>query len=144
MLIFKSMEVVTQFIGHSFSKPLINLSKKLQNASDLNDIDLTTECNRGNDEIGILARSLQELQQKIKSLDKKQKELMEQRRQLEIRMLQAQIHPHFLGNTLSCIASLAKEHKSDEVSSSLQALIHLLRFSITDTNSLVPLGDELA
>jgi len=144
ILVLAVMEVVTQFIGHSFSKPLINLSKKLQNASDLNDIDLTTECNRGNDEIGILARSLQELQQKIKSLDKKQKELMEQRRQLEIRMLQAQIHPHFLGNTLSCIASLAKEHKSDEVSSSLQALIHLLRFSITDTNSLVPLGDELA
>lgn len=64
--------------------------------------------------------------------------------QTELALLQAQIEPHFLFNTLSNILSLI-QHRPEDAQAMLLHLIRLLRTSLAQTRSGdVSLGEELA
>lgn len=136
------MIMVLMLIEIYFSKPIAALANKIRKADSLSEVNLDFEVLRS-DEIGILARVLSEMQQKIESLMEMQEQASENKRKLEIRMLQAQIHPHFLGNTLACIASLVKEHEHAQAYQSITLLIKLLNFSVANTDTLIPLKEEL-
>ncbi len=64
-------------------------------------------------------------------------------RQIEIAMLQAQINPHFLYNTLECIRGQALAAGETDIADTTQALSRLFRYSISMRNDAVPLRDEL-
>lgn len=64
-------------------------------------------------------------------------------RQMEIAMLQAQINPHFLYNTLECIRGQALAAGETDIADTTQALSRLFRYSISMRNDAVPLKDEL-
>ena len=64
-------------------------------------------------------------------------------RQMEIAMLQAQINPHFLYNTLECIRGQALSAGETDIADTTQALSRLFRYSISLRNDAVPLRDEL-
>lgn len=83
------------------------------------------------------------MKEKIKNLIKIQEKNADEKRLLEIKILQAQIHPHFLGNTLACIASLVKNDEKEQGYNSIILLIKLLNYSISNTNQLIPLKDEI-
>ncbi|WP_018526189.1 sensor histidine kinase [Alkalispirochaeta alkalica] len=61
----------------------------------------------------------------------------------ERRALQAQIHPHFLYNTLGSIKSMAKLGDTGAVSSIVTDLGKILRFSLSDTESMVRIDESL-
>lgn len=136
------MIMVLMVIELYFSKPIAALANKIQKAGNLSEVNLDAEAHRS-DEIGILARVLMEMQQKLEDLMAMQEQTSEKKRKLEIRMLQAQIHPHFLGNTLACIASLIKEHDYEQSHQSIILLIKLLNFSVANTDALISLKEEL-
>lgn len=75
------------------------------------------------------------------ALNKVEKEQAEKRR-AEIRMLQAQINPHFLFNTLDSLRFTSMMNNVPVVSEGLAALSHLLRSSILKDNSYTPLQRE--
>lgn len=136
------MIMVLMVIELYFSKPIAALANKIQMAGNLSEVNLDAEAQRS-DEIGILARVLMEMQQKLEDLMEMQEQTSEKKRKLEIRMLQAQIHPHFLGNTLACIASLIKEHDYEQSHQSIILLIKLLNFNVANTDALISLKEEL-
>ncbi len=136
------MIMVLMVIELYFSKPIAALANKIQMAGNLSEVNLDAEAHRS-DEIGILARVLMEMQQKLEDLMEMQEQTSEKKRKLEIRMLQAQIHPHFLGNTLACIASLIKEHDYEQSHQSIILLIKLLNFNVANTDALISLKEEL-
>ena len=74
------------------------------------------------DELGMLSRSYvqitKEMQEMITAIEKNEKE----RRELELNMLQAQINPHFLFNTLNSLRWIAMMSKADSVSEGILAL----------------------
>lgn len=137
-----TMIMILMVIELYFSKPIAALANKIKKAGSLSEVNLDVEVDR-RDEIGILARVLTEMQQKIEDLMVMQEQISENKRKLEIRMLQAQIHPHFLGNTLACIASLVKEHEYEQGYRSITLLIKLLNFSVANTDAHIPLKEEL-
>lgn len=97
---------------------------------------------RRDDEFGELYdgfnRTVVQLQHMMDEQARRQKELNDTR----IRMVQAQLNPHFLYNTLDTIKWVAKEHDIPEIASLSTHLARLLRQSITEAE-FVPLSDEL-
>ena len=136
------LAIVITIFGHHYTKPLTLLAHKLKTTSSPLELSFGNETSR-KDEVGVLANSLQGLIDRVRALVGTQALLAEQQRMLEINTLQAQIRPHFLGNTLACIESLLKEGHWKEVQHSLHALTKLLNYSIARTDAMVPLQDEL-
>ena len=64
-------------------------------------------------------------------------------RESELRLLRAQVNPHFLYNALNAIVAENEAGHPERVSTITHALADYLQFSLEQTNGLHPLGDEL-
>jgi len=91
---------------------------------------------KGNDELTLLAKGFNDLMDKINNLFHRVQ--LEQRRknQAEMRVLQAQIKPHFLFNTLESINVLAIQNEGRKVSEMVYRLASILRISIQDRDEI--------
>jgi two-component system sensor histidine kinase YesM len=67
----------------------------------------------------------------------------ELQRKLEIQMLQSQINPHFLYNTLGSISNVVHLGQLDKVDPVIRSLIAILEYGIKDSSEKVTLRDEL-
>ncbi len=95
------------------------------------------------DEVGRLADSYNSLIDKINSLIKEVYLEKINANELELQMLQSQINPHFLYNTLESISMMATIN-DDEITADMTASLgSILRYSISDLNVPVSLGDEI-
>ena len=61
----------------------------------------------------------------------------------ELHALQAQIHPHFLYNTLQTIQYMALKRKAYEIHAMVQALADIMEYALRGGHHMVPLGKEL-
>jgi two-component system sensor histidine kinase YesM len=94
-------------------------------------------------EFNRLAASFNRMVEQIRNLMDNIYEVQQKKRQAELNALQAQINPHFLYNTLDSLRWLAKIHNIEEIGKIISALENLLRASITKTNDLIPIGEEI-
>ena len=97
---------------------------------------------RGKDELHILAKGFNDLVDQINSLFKQINTKQKQKTQAELRVLQAQIKPHFLFNTLESINVLAIQNEGVKVSEMVHRLGSILRISIQDKEE-IPLDQEI-
>ncbi|MCA0754258.1 histidine kinase [Paenibacillus sp. N4] len=95
------------------------------------------------DEFGVLAQSFNTMVYKIRDLMDNLVQTETSKKHYELKVLQAQIQPHFLYNTLNSISYLAKRGQSDEVDRMIVSLINLMHFHLDKVDELVPLGEEL-
>ena len=115
---------------------------------------------RGNDELGRAARSFNLMQTEIrrtihalekqaemeKSLLEKEVEAAQMQHKLQegrFAQLQSQINPHFLFNTLSTIAALAREEGAPLSEDLVLRLSSFFRYSLESDEKVVPLGREI-
>lgn len=125
----------------SIDRPMNALVKSFGDAARVN--FAVTQSDESRDELGILNQAFNEICAEMReALNKVEKEQAEKRR-AEIRMLQAQINPHFLFNTLDSLLFTSMMNNVPVVSDGLAALSHLLRSSILKDNSYTPLHSEL-
>lgn len=125
----------------SIDRPMNALVKSFGDAARVN--FAVTQSGESRDELGILNQAFNEICAEMReALNKVEKEQAEKRR-AEIRMLQAQINPHFLFNTLDSLRFTSMMNNVPVVSDGLAALSHLLRSSILKDNSYTPLHSEL-
>ena len=125
----------------SIDRPMNALVKSFGDAARVN--FAVTQSDESRDELGILNQAFNEICAEMReALNKVEKEQAEKRR-AEIRMLQAQINPHFLFNTLDSLRFTSMMNNVPVVSDGLAALSHLLRSSILKDNSHTPLHSEL-
>lgn len=61
----------------------------------------------------------------------------------DFKLLQSQINPHFLFNTLNTIAQLAYIEGSEKVAGLVWSLSDLLRYTLKKTEELIPLHEEI-
>ncbi|GCE15485.1 cache domain-containing sensor histidine kinase [Tengunoibacter tsumagoiensis] len=64
-------------------------------------------------------------------------------KEAQLNMLQAQINPHFLYNTLSAISRLAKMGESDKLQKMLLSLARFYRLSLNNGRTIVTVEEEL-
>ena len=83
--------------------------------------------------------TLDELQDAMK----KEKETAAKQRNAEIAVLEAQINPHFLYNTLDTINWMAIEKSEFEISNSITSLAAILRYGLDKSNGIVPVRKEM-
>jgi len=133
--------VAAYFFTSSVAKPVLAL-RALMKRVEQGDLSVRFAGTRG-DELGELGRGFNEMIERIQSLiDQVYAEQMS-KREAELRILQEQIKPHFLYNTLDTIQWMAQEHKVDEVVSMVGALTSLFRIGLSKGKELIPLPDEL-
>ena len=121
----------------SIDRPMNALVKSFGDAARVN--FAVTQSDESRDELGIFNEICAEMREALNKVEKEQAE----KRRAEIRMLQAQINPHFLFNTLDSLRFTSMMNNVPVVSDGLAALSHLLRSSILKDNSYTPLHSEL-
>ncbi|MGG7077967.1 cache domain-containing sensor histidine kinase [Clostridium sardiniense] len=142
MLTFIALTIIlSNYIYKSIYNPINNLVKGMDRAiSGCIGVKLEDD---SNDEIGILSKQFNGLISKINSLLDEIKYEQELKRESEIKMLQAQINPHFLFNTLNTLKWIAVMNEDTSVSNGLGALAKLLRNTIVDSNEFVTIREEI-
>ena len=133
--------LMSVFFASSIARPVIALQSLMKKAEEGN-LGVRFE-GRQNDEIGQLGHSfnamIEELQKLINMVYKEQ----QSKREAELRVLQEQIKPHFLYNTLDTIQWMAQEHGADDIVEVVSALTRLFRIGLSRGKEMVPVRDEL-
>lgn len=95
------------------------------------------------DEIGKLHQSFDAMAERIQHLVNTNYRYQILNRDARLKALESQINPHFLYNTLETVNWRAKALKDDTISNIVQSLAALLRATLSNEKSLVPLNYEL-
>ncbi|CAM3091474.1 sensor histidine kinase [Paenibacillus lupini] len=132
--------ILAVFLSRQFIKPIGLLLKTMSSFSLNKKSPLPTDYKN---EFGTLFQGYEKLMQRIEQLYETLEEKHEQQRAAEIKALQMMINPHFLYNSLDQVNWMAIEADQPQISSMLSHLGQFFRLSLTNTNSLVPLTEEL-
>ncbi|NOU71283.1 HAMP domain-containing protein [Paenibacillus sp. LMG 31458] len=133
--------IVSLVIGYSLYNPL----KRLKHHMQLIQIgDFTTQDTKyPNNEIGDLGVMLNKMASRLQLLMEDLQKSEELKRRNEIRVLQSQINPHLIYNTLNTISVYATLRDYNKIKSMMRSLISILRYSMENYEQLVPLSQEL-
>lgn len=133
--------IALEIIACSIVAPIRKLMLFCQQPVEQRDIELLDD--EGKDELGHLAREMKQMVLQIKHYTEREKQLAEERRNMELQMLQAQINPHFLFNTLNSLKWIAVMSRVPTLADGLSALANLLRNTIVNKDEFVQVEDEL-
>ncbi|MCG7386268.1 sensor histidine kinase [Paenibacillus sp. ACRRY] len=122
--------VATLFISIRITGPLKQLMRYMNQiqAGRLH-VDIRL---KSRDEIGVLARHFRDMMDTVNNLILREYRLEIANKTNQLKALQAQIHPHFLYNTLQSIGTLALQHQGQRVYVLLSSLSKMLRYSMRD------------
>jgi two-component system sensor histidine kinase YesM len=98
---------------------------------------------RNRNEIGQLARTFNNMTRKVNKLINEVYVDKITQKELEVQMLQNQINPHFLYNTLESIHMMAEINEDEETSTMVRALGRILRYGISKKHEKVTVKQEL-
>ena len=129
------------YLSRRFTYPLEKLGEVMQKAEDG---DLNVRMNPdSDDEIGNIGQRFDNMIGKLSdSMDSIQKAEKEQRK-AEMKIMELQLKPHFLYNTLSSIIWLANEGKKDEVIDITKTLASFYRVTLSDGHENIPIKREV-
>ena len=96
-----------------------------------------------NDEIGELFRTFSKMCSRINNLIDKNYRAEITKNIAEIKMLQSQINPHFLFNTLDSVNCMAQINNVPEISRMITALSDIIGQTLSRDSELIPLSKEL-
>ncbi|TFE30582.1 cache domain-containing sensor histidine kinase [Cohnella luojiensis] len=133
--------LISIWLSHRLSKPIKDLQSDMKQVEKGN-FDIQTEIGQMN-EIGQLGRSFNLMVSRTKFLMEEMIHNQENKRKSELLLLQSQINPHFLYNTLDSIVWMAEQKQHEEVVLMTSALAKLFRASITKDRELVPIRVEI-
>lgn len=127
---------------HWVTKPLTNLAQTMKNVNP--DEKIPAFPIRSQDEVGLLFHSFNKLSHRIMRL-KEQVQLNEaMKKEADMLALQAQIHPHFLYNTLSSIHWLSLMSKEKRIADMVGSLSNFLRLSLNKGKDFCTVQQEIA
>lgn len=140
IIIFLLILIMT-LIYKSLYEPLHRLLQSMNAIHELQ-LDVQVE-DKGSDELHEVVENYNGLLVRIQDLVQRLEKEQEEKRNAEIKMLQAQINPHFLFNTLNTLRYLAILNNDKPLSQGIYALAKLLRNTITDSKELVDIEAEI-
>ena len=114
-------------------------SKEWETASDLRSQIRYAE----DDEIGTLIQSFETMINSMQSFRMRQYELELLYADSSLKMLQAQINPHFIYNTIQCLATNALQHEDREQYRMLTSFGKMMHYSMILNPVLVPINSEV-
>ena len=135
---------VSRRISSRITGPLRMLTDHI--SGQINAKYLTTDpsIEEGEDEIAEIGKAFNRLVRHINGLIKAQKKMYEQKQELEMNALQAQINPHFLYNTLDSVRWMAVIQKANGIADTVMSLENLLRNMAKGAGDKITLREELS
>jgi len=121
--------------------PVIRLKKtmaKIGKGDFSRDVSIEWE-----NEFGEIGKGINKLAESINNLMRSRLEMEKQKRDYEYQMLQSQVNPHFLYNTLMSIKWMATVQNAPGIAEMTTALTRLLKNISKGTKQFVPLSEEL-
>jgi len=135
--------VLALLLAASLTNPISLLNNRLHRIAD-NDFSYDPEIEKAGGELGQIGHTVNEMTMSIENLLQTTEQSYEQRRKIEIQLLQSQVNPHFLYNTLDSIRWMAVIQKSPGIESMTRSLSNLLKNIAKGTQDKITLEEELA
>ena len=143
--IFTGLIIMTIILNHilnrMITKPVLEIQRRLLQISN-GDFSRDTSI-EWNHELGDIGKKVNNLAENIKQLLDSAVESEKQQRDLEYKVLQSQVNPHFLYNTLNSIKWMAITQGATGISEMTTALSRLLKSIAKGTRLIIPISDEL-
>lgn len=153
MLLNISLAVVTiavivciataQLLARKFYRPVDAVVASMKEIANGNIQLRMNEDAESDDEMYIVSNGFNRMLDQINDLLAKVQEQGERQKTAEMKLLQAQISPHFLYNMLNEIKALAKLGRTGAASDFITNLGKLLRYSITNKDKFVTVDEDL-
>ena len=135
-----SQRYCTFYLG-KLTLPIVDLKDKMKQAEQGN-LTVIAEC-KNKDEIADLCSSFNVMLENIKQLIEKNKKEQEALKKSELKLMQAQINPHFLYNTLDTIVWLSEAKESASVIEISKALSGFFRATLSSGREWITLEEEI-
>lgn len=135
------MTIVATYVSFHFTSPLKALIKDMDRIKG-GELEGTISITR-QDELGILEKNYMEMTESLRDMIRYKYTLELANKENQIRVLQAQINPHFIGNILQAIATESLEQGSMKVYQLILKLSKMMNYSMETENTLIPLVKEL-
>lgn len=133
--------ILALFLAYWITRPMAEMSTAMGKVMDGN-LEVNVPV-RSRDELGLLAATFNDMLVQLRYFIKKAKEDEKQKAKMKYEVLQAQINPHFLYNTLDSIRWMASFHKIKTIENMVTAIIGLLKYNFSRRGDIVPLSEEI-
>ena len=134
--------IMVKMINDTIHKPLSRIRSKI---SRISEGDFSRDDSiEADHEIGEIGKGINDLSENVSRLLDSRVENEKQKRDLEYKMLQSQINPHFLYNTLNSIKMMSQAQGATGITEMTTSLASLLRSISKGTSLLVPISEELS
>lgn len=132
---------LTLIVYTSIMQPIHQMVEKCNNISYDR---LNTSINDPSpDELGFLSRTIDQMLYRIHISNMKQAQNEEQKRSLELSILQYQINTHFLFNTLNSLRVVAQMNSVPILEQGISSLSFLLQQTLVKKQEIIPLSQEI-
>lgn len=125
----------------TITAPIQRLVDKMKSAS-AGKLDISVSYS-SNDELAVLYNQFNLMMQKIQTLLNDIYEEQNAKQKMEVQLLQSQINPHFLYNTLNTIKSLIELDMKETAVKAVSAMSTFYRNSLSKGQFIIPLRQEL-
>lgn len=138
-LMIVSCFVISFVLAKNTYQPIVTIVDVLKNKNNIK------SHNFRNDEIKDIVSGIMLIVNDNNELKKELQNSMDMNEKLKLTMLQAQINPHFINNTLNMInvESIRENGRQNLLSESIAKLTKILKYSYINENSVVTLKEEL-
>lgn len=146
MTLFSSLAaaiVASWFVSKQVTRPIkqiITVMKQIEDSPNKEKLRCPVG---GTEETRLLGEEFNRLMDKVDESAEQIYQEQRQRRHNEVRLLQAQIVPHFLYNTLGMISAFIKLNRHKEAQEAIQNLANFYRMSISGGNERISLREEM-
>jgi two-component system, sensor histidine kinase YesM len=133
--------IINYIVINSFTNRLNNITNMLQKFKKGNfDVHIT---DKSKDEIGFLSNVFNDMVNDIQRLIRDNYQFNIDKKDAELRVLQAQIKPHMLYNSLSTISRLAEKQDINNIKRMVKALCQYYRLSLNGGNEYLSVYEEI-
>ncbi|MFJ7726760.1 sensor histidine kinase [Neobacillus sp. NPDC097160] len=144
--------IIAYIIGFGFATSIIRPIRRLQHFMkevEIGNLDGRVQVD-ANDEIGQLTAGFNNTVEKLSNLLEevyisklRETEMSLKQKEVELKMLQSQMNPHFLYNSLETIRGMALEENQENIATMSYSLGKLLRYNLNNHSATVSLREEL-
>nr|WP_300831062.1 histidine kinase [uncultured Acetatifactor sp.] len=138
---FAGIIIIVFWFTMLYTNPMRKLARDMDQVNDLEHL-VEVHYSR-EDELGRLSSHYNSLVRRLRELVEEVRDAEHRKMEYEFLMLQNQIGPHFLHNTLACVASLIRQGKDETAGQALRALIKLLSYTFEQNAETVTIREEM-
>lgn len=133
---------ILYYISYRMLAPIKNLTQQAMQVN-YHQMKIDVHTNYFSDEVKVLQESFSDMLLRIRASAEKEIDFLREQEKIKYEVLQKQISPHFIHNTLYVISIAAQEERNQDVLAMCKELSNIMRYSMNMSNMQVRFKEEL-